>query len=504
MSHTWREVLPLGLNILVTFLNDSMGYIHSCSLRWSLQREGKLDFNSNLRLLTAPKHSRPNGVIPNAVYLTGIVLSYGSTSVIFLSLNPELARLLGKEYTSHDIDSVHINAVALVTLGLGFLLQTAITNWALLETNIPTWSSNPLDIARTCTVDEHDGHRVEPRIGRCMMSVHLAKEDARWCRPRPRQKSMITAHPRVKRIVILLWPLPVLSGIWGGAVYGYLLKGNRNAVFGRSWSLLPVFTGSTDFNCDTGQCTNGTSVVNVGWTANGAAGIVGAVFLIIAFQSVVTLALHCVELIVNLSRDEKVYRELIGPRGTNGHYNSVLAAFTSWQTIFLFALKAGIHWIFGLAINVQFQLGVNMYPPQIFYFSVFCLVAAVFGLLLSVWQPQGYLPASYGHIQTIADVIDDWADSGCIFWGDKRAGNTANPGYTGTSTHRLAQPDERMWLCTLLALTSSNLQGNKHKTTTNHGAQRASHDRPLTKGILPVSEETLLIRNSFSIHSIPS
>ncbi|KAK4246976.1 hypothetical protein C7999DRAFT_32660 [Corynascus novoguineensis] len=383
MSHTWREVLPLGLNILVTFLNDSMGYIHACSLRWSLQREGKLDFNSNLRLLTAPKHSRPNGVIPNAVYLTGIVLSYGSTSVIFLSLNPELARLLGKDYNSHDIDSVHINAVALITLGLGFLLQTTITNWALLETNIPTWSSNPLDIARTCTVDEHDGHRVELRIGRCMMSLHLAKEDARWCRPRPRQKPMITAHPRVRRILILLWTLPVLSGIWGGAVYGYLSKGNRNAVFGRSWSLLPVFTGSTDFNCDTGQCTDGTSVVNVGWTANGAAGIIGAVFLIIAFQSVVTLALHCVELIVNLSRDEKVYRELIGPRGTNGHYNSVLAAFTSWQTIFLFALKAGIHWIFGLAINVQFQLGVNMYPPQILYFSAFCLVAAVFGLLLS-------------------------------------------------------------------------------------------------------------------------
>jgi hypothetical protein len=420
-----------------------MGYVHTCSLRWSLQREGKLDFNSNLRLLTAPTHSRPNGVIPNAVYLAGIVLSYGSTSLIFLSLNPELARLLGKEYDSADINGVHINATALFTLGGGFLLQAIITNWALAETNIPTWSSNPLDVARACTVDEHDGYRVEPRIGRCMMGVHLAKEDARCSKPRPKQQPMITAHSRVRCILILLWILPILSGIWGGGVYAYLLKGPKNGVFGRSWSLLPFFTGGTDSNCVTRQCTDGTSVLNVGWSAsNGAAGTVGAVFLIMGFQSVVTLSLHCAELIVNLARDETVYRALIGPRGTNGHYNSILAAFTSWRTMFLFALKAGVHWMFGLAINLQFQLGVNMHPPQIFYFAGFSLAAAIFGLLLSVWCPSGYLPASYGHIQTIADVVDEWADSGCMFWGEKYAGN---PGYTGTSTHRLPQPDERRW-----------------------------------------------------------
>ncbi|KAJ4306765.1 hypothetical protein N0V88_000132 [Collariella sp. IMI 366227] len=253
---------------------------------------------------------------------------------------------------------------------------------------------------------------------------------------------MITAHPHVRKILILLWTLPILSGIWGGGVYGYLLKGPKNGVFGRSWSFLPVFTGSTDANCSTRQCTDGTSILNVGWTSKGDAGTVGAVFLITAFQSIVTLALHCAELLVNLSRDEKVYRALIGPRGTNSHYNSVLAAFTSWQTLFLFALKAGVHWMFGLAINLQFQLGVNMHPPQIFYFGAFSLAAALFGLVLSLHQPKGYLPVAFGHIQTIADVVDEWSDSGCMFWGEKSAGN---PGYTGTSTHRLGPPDERRW-----------------------------------------------------------
>lgn len=422
-----------------------MGYIHACSLRWSLQREGKLDFNSNLRLLTASKHSRPNRAVPNAIYLLGIVLAYGSTSLIFLSLNPELARLLGKSHDRSDAGRVHMNTAALLTFAAGILLQAVITNWTLVGTFIPTWSSNPLDVARACTVDENDGHRVEPRIGRCMMGAHLARKDARSCQATARQRPMITAHPHVKWILLLLWVLPILSGTWGGAMYGYLLKGNRNSIFGRSWSLLPVFTGSTDSNCIIDQCTDGTSVVNVSWSASGAAGTVGGVFLITGFQSIVTLSLHCAELIVNLSRDEKVFRELIGPRGTNGHYNSILAAFTAWQTIVLFALKAGVHWMFGLAINLQFQLGVNMHPPQIFYFAGFSLVAAIFGLFLSLQRPKGCLPPSYGHIQTIADIIDEWADSGCMFWGEKYGGSMGSPGYTGTSTHRLKQPEVGKW-----------------------------------------------------------
>ncbi|KAL1840922.1 hypothetical protein VTJ49DRAFT_7620 [Mycothermus thermophilus] len=445
MSHTWRELLPLGLNIAVTLLNDCMGYIHTCSLRWSLHEEGKLDFNSNLRLLTAAKNSRPNRAVPNALYLTGIVFSYGSTSLIFLSLNPELARVLGKAYDRADADGVHANGVALLFLGVGFLLQAAITTWALMETNIPTWSSNPLTVARAC-LDENDGHRLEPRIGRCMMGVHLHDQpQAKALKPRPSQRPMISAHHHVVRILMLLWSLPILGSIWGGGVYAYLLRGSRNGVYGRSWSLLPIFTGTTDTNCSTRQCTDGTSVLNMGWSAKGPAGTVGGVFVITIIQSIVTLALHCAELIVNLARDEKVFRELIGPRGTNPRYSSILAAFTSWQTLFLFALKAGVHWMFGLAINMQFQLGVNMHPPQIFYFAALSLIAAILGLALSMWRPSGKLPPSYGHLQTIVDIIDDWGDSGCMFWGEKYKGNAREPGYTGTNTRRLEQPDERLW-----------------------------------------------------------
>ncbi|KAK4166215.1 hypothetical protein QBC43DRAFT_21808 [Cladorrhinum sp. PSN259] len=446
LSHRWREILPLGLNIFVTLLNDTMGYTHAVALRWSLQREGNLEFNSNLRLLTASKYSVPNGLIPNLTYLAGIVLAYGSTSLVFLSVNPNLAHLLQPERPigPDDTIGVHMNAVALLTFGFGFFLQAILTNWAFVRTEIPTWSSNPLDVARACILDDSaDGYRVKQRQGRCMMSVHYSEDDAKSLPPTPRQGRMISAHPHVRRVLYLLWVLPVLAAIWGGGIYGYLIRGSRNGIFGRSWSLLPIFTGDMDENCITKQCTNGTSVLNVGWSASGTAGTVGGVFLIIAFQSVVTLSLHCCELLVNLSRDEKIWRKLIGPRGTNGHYNSVWAAFTSWQTIFLFALKAGVHWMFGLAINLQYNLGVNMHPPQIFYFAGFCLVAALFGLFLSLQQPKGYLPASFGHIRTIADIVDEWADSGCMFWGEKLSPNGGDLGFTGTSTERLKQPDER-------------------------------------------------------------
>lgn len=428
-----------------------MGYIHNCSLRWSLQREGKLDFNSNLRLLTSSRNSRPNAWYSNIVYLTGIVLAYSSTSLIFLILNPNLATVIQVDIQIEhpDANEIHINSVGVMTLGVGLVAQALIATWALVSTSIPTWSSNPLDVVKECLSD-HAGHSfVRHRPGRCMMSVHMAKEDRKNCRPISPQKAMIGARHSVNAVFVLLLALPVCAGLWGVVVYLLIAKGwDKNGVFGRSWALLPVFTGYTDTDCAPGlQYTDGTSILNIRWTVyTGSYGTVGSVFVIAGFQSVVTLSLHCAELIVNLSRDEGVYRKLIGPRGTNGHYNSIVAACTSWQTILLFGLKASAHWMFGLAINLSFRLGVNMYPPQIFYFAAFSALTALLGAYLAFRRPSGFLPATYGHIQTIADIIDEWADSGCMYWGHKADGRTpTEPSYAGTSTRRLEPPYVNRW-----------------------------------------------------------
>ena len=93
--------------------------------------------------------------------------------------------------------------------------------------------------------------------------------------------------------------------------------------------------------------------------------------------------------------------------GADPRRNSIIAAMTSWQTVILLISKAACHWLFGLAINVSWGLGVNMYPPQIFYFTGFLLAVAIFATYVSLRRPKGYLPATYGHLQTMADIVDE-------------------------------------------------------------------------------------------------
>lgn len=60
LSQYTKELLPLALNILVTVINETLGYVHTISLRWALQREGRLAFNSNLRLFTSARTFKAN------------------------------------------------------------------------------------------------------------------------------------------------------------------------------------------------------------------------------------------------------------------------------------------------------------------------------------------------------------------------------------------------------------------------------------------------------------
>ncbi len=79
-----------------------------------------------------------------------------------------------------------------------------------------------------------------------------------------------------------------------------------------------------------------------------------------------------------------------------------------------------------------------MYPPQIFYFTGFALMVAIFATYVSLRRPLGPLPATFGHLQTMADLIDDWEDR--MFWGHKQDGYSGLPSYAGTSARRLEMP----------------------------------------------------------------
>jgi len=304
---------------------------------------------------------------------------------------------------------------------------------------ISQWSSNPLDTVLACTYDDTSTNLLVRKENRCMMSVHQRAEASRPCLPKWKQSPTFTAHPEVRWV---LWALVPLGAVWGGAIYTMIIRGNVNGVLGNSWSFIPRFTGTIlpQDSCRAAKCTDGTSVLNVGWTADsGMKGNVGSIFVIGTFQAGLTLALHCAELLVNLSRDEGIFRMAITPKGTDPRYNSIVAAFSSWQTIMLFLFKAAVHWLFGLSINNDYVLGVNLYPSQIFYFTGFALMVAIFATYVSLRGPKGPLPATFGHLQTMANLIDVWEDR--MFWGHKEDHQRdGNPNYAGTSEKRLPMP----------------------------------------------------------------
>ena len=60
--------IPLVFATIVTFCSESLGLVHTTSLRWALWREGRLDFNTNLRLMTQAHTSKPNHWIVNSCH----------------------------------------------------------------------------------------------------------------------------------------------------------------------------------------------------------------------------------------------------------------------------------------------------------------------------------------------------------------------------------------------------------------------------------------------------
>lgn len=88
--------------------------------------------------------------------------------------------------------------------------------------------------------------------------------------------------------------------------------------------------------------------------------------IVTAMQLIYTLALHAVEQIVNLARDEAVRRRASNlsesSRGAAISLGSSKAALTTWQTLALLALKPVSHWLSGLSA-VTFRMATLLLTP---------------------------------------------------------------------------------------------------------------------------------------------
>ncbi|MCJ1377445.1 hypothetical protein MMC17_000540, partial [Xylographa soralifera] len=432
-----KEILPLAFNVLVTCINDSLGYIHTNSLRWALQREGRLAFNSNLRLFTSARTSKANAWYANIWMLFCMIMSYASTSLIFIGDITGSAEgafsYLPSSYTDF------ICGYALLTLAIGILGQCIIATAALYSAvSCPTWSQSPIETAAACAAVA--GIRRVP--GRCLRSVHDKELDASPVAPISRQKPAYKAHKEVRAVFFSIWGAVALAFLWGVALIAVI--NNRKLVeglyYGKNWTFFPVLPSSVDLRAAEVQAepkntdTTGTMTLAILWDVYGEfvwqntanpyipfASFCWGFALICLLQTVMTVSLHCAELLVNVVRDEKTWRRASGSAGLSRKSTNVLSALlTSGPALTLFLYKPVLHWIFGLAVSTYFSIGLVMRPPQIIYLSIGAVILASFVSALAFWQPKGHQPVAFGHLQTLVDLIDEWpAEGETMFWGRK-------------------------------------------------------------------------------------
>jgi hypothetical protein len=195
-----------------------------------------------------------------------------------------------------------------------------------------------------------------------------------------------------------------------------------NAYLGSNWNLLP----------DHGEAPQSAAII-VEFRSSFYAGMFA---LVCAFQGFLTLALHCVELITTMNRDEKTWRQCYSTHYYKPRPNALLRAASSWIAVTLFSLKVVLHWLFGKGMSYAYNWGIFLRPPQLLYLSIGATVLAAFATFLSFQQPNGEQPATFGHVQTSIDLVDEWHL--LLFWGDKGVREEGDEvRHAGTASHPL-------------------------------------------------------------------
>ena len=105
--------IPLVFATIVTFCSESLGLVHTTSLRWALWRECRLDFNTNLRLMTQAHTSKPNHWIVNLYVILVTAVTYTTASQVFI-VNQFTT---GSEPELHAL-TFSVTALAVMTFGL--------------------------------------------------------------------------------------------------------------------------------------------------------------------------------------------------------------------------------------------------------------------------------------------------------------------------------------------------------------------------------------------------
>ncbi|KAI9700944.1 MAG: hypothetical protein M1820_006589 [Bogoriella megaspora] len=417
-----QALVKLAVNILIMLATDSLACVHIASIRWALWREGRLDFNSNPRLLTGTKTGWSTHYFTNIAMAFLLMLSFAASSQLFLQ--PRTA--------DDNFDGFVLNGIAFLSLGVGIAGQALIASVALRGSSrfIPTWSSNPLNTTLACI---HDG--LEHRPGRSLLSIDKRNNPSAPTHPSRKQVNALQAVPHLRWSIAALWVIFILTFIWAIVIiivtrYGHIRFESINVQFFGSFAgtasqnspVVPFFTLWSN-----SSSSDATVVANS----------ISALLISLALQIPFTLSLHAAELVVSVCHDEDVWRAASNRRTgvtyTQTVFGRIRAFFCTWQTLFLFLLNPITHWLFGIAV---FESKGVMYMSWegLLYLAIPLALLAVIVTWIGLIKPGGPQPAAYGHLQTLADVIDYWTAPGRpMWWGDKGPGAQGVARMAGTS-----------------------------------------------------------------------
>lgn len=426
-SKLQKDMIALVLNFIVTLCTESTGFVHGISLRSALASESRLRFNSNLRLLTAARGWRnPNGTLPNGIMAVLLIVSYSSASLVILSSSGIFVFSDDSTLVVQVVYSSSILGLPILLLGIALFLQVVIAWSGVRAVKILTWSSSPFDL--TAALIHHT--QLIPVPSRCMRAVSDLDVHGGPAKPSDIQPSAWHAHPSIRKIIMSLWGLVVACTVWAMlAMYFYNKYESNNPAIttSKSWSFFP-----------SDQFSNAV-IYGMPFSGNGPWWILSLANVAV-FQGPLALGLHCSELIVNVIRDESHWKCASRAKGLKLATNPLKSVFVNPLCLILFAVKPVLHWMFGLAFTLypgtyaQTQgVAFYMYTTQIWNLCIALLIFACFFTLVSLRRPHGPQPAAYGHLQTLANLVDEW--SPVMWWGHKE--DAIPYCHAGTSDHSL-------------------------------------------------------------------
>ncbi|KAG8993649.1 hypothetical protein FRB94_010501 [Tulasnella sp. JGI-2019a] len=377
----WTDVaLGLSFSAIVTMCTEATGYVHGTTLKWGLAKEGRLKFNANLRLFSATNGALSvNGAVVNIASTLSLIFSYAASSTMLMhsSILPKF--LMGQATAASSPSITVISFLPPIILGATLILQAILGLVAFSHTHVPTWSSSPLDITSALV---HHGY-VQCRPQRCMRPVSMTKDSHNDpIRPMPRQPSIWSTHKAAPRVV---WFVSGTLVAWAG------------------WICIVWFVPPPDaLWFRTSEAPLGSLMLSLMYLA--------------AAQSVVTIVLHCCELVTTLARDEVVWRAASKTQGARPAGNPLKVVLRSWKSAALLLAKPAIHWYFGINVSVTAGEGFQvLWIAE--YFPIVLFLVAVFITIVATRRPSGPQPAAYGHVQTLADLVDEWSLT--LYWGHK-------------------------------------------------------------------------------------